>query len=60
VHEVQNTFGRDHMVSCKRCGKKRLAWRETLTGFKLCDDLEVHQCDKIHYGNLRRRKSKNP
>ena len=32
------------MVTCKKCGKKGLAWKETLSGFMLCDALGKHEC----------------
>jgi len=48
------------MVSCKRCGRTGLAWRETMSGFRLCDHVGIHQCE----GNItkpnKRRKAKNP
>jgi len=47
------------MVSCKKCGKKGLAWRETLSGFKLCDNFGMHQCDQDLTKKSKRRKAKN-
>ena len=32
------------LVACKKCGKKSLAWKETMSGYKLCDNLGIHQC----------------
>ena len=33
------------MVTCKKCGKKGLAWKETLSGYKLCENIGIHMCD---------------
>ena len=32
------------LVACKKCGKKSLAWKETMSGYKLCDNLGIHHC----------------
>jgi len=47
------------MVICRNCGIKGLSWRETLVGFKLCDDFGIHKCEKRYAGGLKNRKTKN-
>ena len=37
---------RDENGTCKKCGKKGLTWKETLSGFRLCDSLTIHHCNK--------------
>jgi len=36
-----------NLVKCKNCGKVGLAWRETLSGYKLCDFLGEHLCPNL-------------
>ena len=45
----------EHMVTCKKCGKKGLAWKETLEGYKLCDNFNFHNCDKNNLRNKNRK-----